>query len=160
MSGSGDEKDEAGAPRDASYEDSYKPMRLAARDAEDLGVLSALLQDAVTRSGDIAWLPKERRFALVANRYRWEDPAAQERVRVGLHFDTVLKAQVKGLDPEVKDQPAALLAVTFEPGETPPGGLIRLAFAGGGEAALEVEAIDAAMRDISRPWAAKRQPRH
>lgn len=147
-------------PRDASYEDAYKPVRLAARDAQDLAVLSALLQDAVTRSGDMAFLAKERRFALVASRYRWEEPEAQERVRVGVHFDTVLRAQVKGLDPTVKEQPVSILAVRFEPAAEPPGGVIHIACAGGVEAALEVEAIEAALRDLSHPYAAKRRPEH
>lgn len=161
---SASEESDNGAPKqatkDAGYEDVFKPVRLAARDEQDLAVLSALLQDAIARSGDMAFLPKERRFALIASRYRWEEPEAQERVRVGVHFDTVLRAQVKGLDPSVKDQPVSLLAVRFEPAAEPPGGVIHIACAGGIEAALEVEAIEGALSDLSQPWAAKRRPEH
>ena len=36
-----------------------EPLKLIALDAEDLAVVSAHLQDAVVRKGDIAWLPAE-----------------------------------------------------------------------------------------------------
>ena len=67
-------------------------MKLAAADSEDLEILSARLQDAAGRLGDFAWLPKQRRFACVLNRYRWEDNKSGKgsRVRAGLHFDLSL----------------------------------------------------------------------
>jgi hypothetical protein len=49
-------------------------LRLLALDQEDLAIVSAHLQDAVVRVGDIAYLPKERRFALLARRFDWEAP--------------------------------------------------------------------------------------
>jgi hypothetical protein len=47
-------------------------LKLAAEDEDDLKAISALVQDAVMTVGDLAFLPKARRFALVLNRYRWE----------------------------------------------------------------------------------------
>ncbi len=47
--------------------------RLKAADAEDLEILSARLQDAAGRLKDFVWLPKQRRFAALVNRFRWED---------------------------------------------------------------------------------------
>ena len=52
-----------------------------------------------------------------------------------------------------------LLAVSFEPGDAP-GGDIRLAFAGGGDVVLTVECVDAALADISAPWATPSTPAH
>jgi hypothetical protein len=46
-------------------------LKLAAADGEDLEMLSARLQDAVGKLKDFAWLPKQRRFAAMVNRYRW-----------------------------------------------------------------------------------------
>ena len=46
-------------------------LKLIALDAEDLSVLSANLQDAVLRIADIAYLPREKRFAAIANRFDW-----------------------------------------------------------------------------------------
>ena len=48
-------------------------LKLIALDAEDLSVLSANLQDAVLRIADIAYLPREKRFAAIANRFDWLD---------------------------------------------------------------------------------------
>ena len=47
-------------------------IRLIALDEEDLAVLSAHVQDAVLKVGDIVYLPKERRFAVAMNRFIWE----------------------------------------------------------------------------------------
>nr|WP_242480642.1 DUF2948 family protein [Rhodovibrio sodomensis] len=49
-----------------------KPLKLRAYDREDFAVVSAVLQDALVPVIDMAWLPEEQRFALVANRFRWE----------------------------------------------------------------------------------------
>jgi hypothetical protein len=47
-------------------------FKLSAHDAEDLTVISALLQDAIFSSDDIAFLAKEGRFVVVVNRFKWE----------------------------------------------------------------------------------------
>ena len=47
-------------------------LKLAALDEDDLSVISAHLQDAVVRIGDIRYLPGEQRFVLVANRFDWQ----------------------------------------------------------------------------------------
>lgn len=49
-----------------------KPLKLRAYDREDFAVVSAVLQDALVPVIDMAWLEGETRFALVANRFRWE----------------------------------------------------------------------------------------
>ena len=63
-------------------------LKLRAEDGEDIAVLSAVLQDALVAVGEMAWLPDEHRFVLVANRFRWEpdDPAPRrfERTLAGL----------------------------------------------------------------------------
>lgn len=157
--------------RDASFVDNFRPARLMARDAEDLAVISALMQDAVVLSGDIAWLQGQRRFALVANRFRWEAPTAEERVRAGLHANNVVKVQARGVKPSAKSDPIAILSLSFEPrgeitGEIAgdaaddPGGVLRLACAGDVEFLIEVEALEVAMSDMTKPWAAKSRPAH
>ena len=37
-------------------------LRLVALDTDDLAVLSALVQDAVLKAGDMSWLAQEKRF--------------------------------------------------------------------------------------------------
>ena len=137
------------------------PLRLLAEDADDLAVISAALQDAIAHVGDIEWDAKGRRFTVALNRYRWEHPGALlgERVRAGLQFGSVLAVKSRNLRREAKDAVVELLAVSFEAGE-PPGGEVRLAFAGGGDVALTVECIDAALADISAPWPTPSTPAH
>ncbi len=142
----------------------YTPLRLMAGDAEDLGVFSACLQDAVAKLGDFAWLPAERRFAMVANRFVWEcagkgraGPFA--RVRTGLHFDDVKAAQFQHLRMEAKDAVVELLAVRFEQGDDGTGEII-LDLAGGGGVRLEVESINAYLSDMSEPWRTRAKPKH
>ena len=50
-----------------------RPLKLRARDRGDLEVISALLQDALVPLVDVSYLPREKRFVLVANRFRWPE---------------------------------------------------------------------------------------
>ena len=49
-----------------------EPLKLIALDSEDLAVVSAHMQDAVLTVGDMAFLPQQRRFAALANRFDWD----------------------------------------------------------------------------------------
>lgn len=144
-------------------------LKLIAFDADDLSVLSAHMQDAVVRIADMAYLPHERRFAMIANRFDWEGvmreaqrtTSAFERRRTALRFDRVKAAKVQALDLKAKDQVLALLALTFEPGGAEdPAGAVVLTFAGGGRIRLEVECLEAEMMDLGAAWAAKSKPQH
>jgi len=138
-----------------------EPLRLLAEDEDDLAVISAAVQDAVARVGDIAWDARSRRVTIALNRFRWEAPGALlgERVRAGLQFGSVLSVKARNLRRDPGDAVVALLALTFEAGD-PPGGVVRLAFAGGGDLALEVECVDAALADVSAPWLTASTPAH
>jgi hypothetical protein len=136
-------------------------LSLAAKDAEDLEILSACLQDAVGKLKDFAYLPRRHRFALLVNRFQWEDAAAGRRVRAGLYFDGVLAARARNLKRGAGDAVVSLLAVRFtpKPGEEP-AGEIALVLSGGGAIALTVECIEAGLRDLSGPWSARGRPAH
>lgn len=141
-------------------------LKLIALDADDLAVLSAHMQDAVLRVGDMAFLGRDRRFAMIANRFDWTTAATTEhgeepfqRRRAGLRFERVTAAKVQGFDPKRKDQVLALLAIGFEPTSEPEGD-ITLMFAGGGEVRLRVECIEAEMKDLGAVWAVKSKPEH
>jgi len=139
----------------------HEPLRLLAEDEDDLEVISAALQDAIAKVGDIEWDAKARRFTLALNRFLWETPAGLlgARVRTGLQFGSVLAVKSRNLRRDPPDAVIELLAVRFEPGEAP-GGAIRLAFAGGGDLELTVECVDAALADISAPWPTPSTPAH
>lgn len=134
-----------------------KTLHLAAEDADDLKAISALVQDAVLKVGDMAFLPKARRFALVLNRYRWEagtKGGRGTRVRAGLRVDNVLKAESQHIPQTAKDTILSLLALTFD-GEPGAGGTLTLTFSAGKAVRLTVEALDVALDDLTEAWTAK-----
>jgi len=138
---------------------------LIARDAEDLAVISARLQDAVAQVRDLVWLPKSRRFAGLFNRFKWEASGRRKldnlRVRAGLHFDGVLSVKAQNLRRGDPTAVASLLAISFTPkAEGDPAGTIELIFSGGGVLQLEVECLDAGLSDVSGVWAARGRPEH
>ncbi len=135
------------------------PLKLRAEDAEDVGILSAILQDALVAVSEIAWLAEEKRFVLVANRFRWEPPAEGprrnfERHLCGLRIDEVRSVQRRGFHPREGDRLLVLLALRAEPG------LLYLDFAGGSSIRLEVGRILCHLEDFGEPWPTKWRPRH
>ena len=141
-------------------------LKLIAFDAEDLAVVSANAQDAVLKVGDMAYLPGEKRFAAVLNRFDWSRALRTgkmefQRRQSALRFERVLKAETAGLDLARKTDVLALLAIQFEPkGLDDPAGTVTLTFAGNGAVRLEVECIEAELRDLGPQWRARRKPRH
>lgn len=134
-------------------------LKLRAEDAEDVSVLSAVLQDALVAVGEMTYQPEERRFVLVANRFRWEPEAAAqrrsfERILAGLRIDTVTAVQRRGFEPNDQDRLLALLALRSE------GSALYLDFAGGSAIRLDVERIACHLDDLGEPWPTRWQPRH
>jgi hypothetical protein len=146
---------------DARFEDGREgPLRLKALDADDLAVIAALVQDAVFPAGEMRWDRKSRRFALLLNRFRWEDaPKATarhrsfERVQAVLAFEDVMRVQSQGVDKSDPDMVFSMLSIAFAPGEDG-AGRVELTLAGDGVIALEVEALEVVLRDVTRPYAA------
>lgn len=138
-------------------------LKLMAEDAADLDIIGAAVQDALVRIGDISLDKKARRFAMLVNRFRWEAASENgpfERVRSALSFEGVLGVKSKKLRLDAQDALASLLSVTFVPDEEPPGGLVRLVLAGGGEIEIQVECLDVLMLDMGAPWRTPRRPDH
>ncbi len=134
------------------------PLRLLAQDADDLAIISAAMQDAVAKVGDITFEPRARLLTVAFNRYCWEAQGGV-RVRSALQFGGVLQVQARKIRRGVKDAVLDVLAVTFEPGEAP-GGLVTISCAGGGDLRAQVECIDAVLADVSQPWPTTRAPAH
>ncbi|USQ94538.1 DUF2948 family protein [Caulobacter sp. RL271] len=138
-----------------------KPLRLLAQDADDLSVLSAALQDAVAKIGDIRWDAQSRTLTIACNRFRWEgEGRTGERVRSALQFGDVSGVQARNLRRDAKGAIVELLSIGFEPAEEAPAGVVTLTFAGGGDMRVSVECLDVALADVSDPWATPRTPGH
>ncbi len=139
------------------------PLKLRAEDIEDLIVVSACLQDAVTRGSEFVYQAKQRRFAAIFSRFLWEDSQgggrdANRRVRAGLHFDGVLAVRFRALQRST-DEVLELLSVTGQRGEDG-AAVINMEFAGGAAIQLEVECVACYLSDIGQPWRVKRRPQH
>ena len=135
-------------------------LKLLALDSEDLDVISATTQDAVVRVGDMGFAKADRRFALLMNRFTWEEGGkTRQRKRTALHFDRVDDVKASGIDLNAVDGVLELLTVRFTQSDSP-AGTIELAFAGGGTVRLTAECIEARLQDLGAAWAAKATPAH
>lgn len=141
-------------------------LKLIAFDAEDLAVVSAHVQDAILKVGDMAYQPRARRFAAVLSRFDWQAAAKGGKVRparrqAALRFDRVLGAKLTGIDLTRKADVLSLLALQFEAkGPDDPAGAVTLVFSGGSAIRLEVECIEAELRDLGPQWRARSKPKH
>src|SRR5262252_8835578 len=153
-------------------------LKLRARDAEDLAMVAALLQDALVALADIKYLGRERRFALMVNRFRWETLAGDsrqagpppsapgdasfadqgaagfERVHSALVFDRVRSVKHRGLVSGTKAGVLVLLNIHLD------GSYVFISFAGGAEIRLEVERFSCHLEDVGEPWPTVWRPEH
>ena len=141
-----------------------RALRLIAEDTGDLEIISSAVQDAVLKAENIKFDRKRRRLTLEINRFQWEDSKSkrgpQGRVRAILAFDTVLSVKTRAVSKADPDMVYSLLSLSFDPDDEPPGGTLSILFAGDGELALEVEAIDVTLLDSAYEWATRRRPDH
>lgn len=147
--------------QDATFEDGReRPLNLGALDQDDLQVVSTLIQDAVFPASEMIWDASQRRFAILINRFRWEDRSlrdqsghAVERVQTVLCIDNVLGIASQGIELANKDMIFSALSLQFEP-EPDPGGTVLLTLAGDGAIKLSVEALEVRLKDVTRPYRA------
>ncbi len=139
-------------------------LKLVALDAEDLNIVSAHVQDAVMKIGDLDFAPGSKLFVLPMYRFAWEagpgaGKAQPERRNSVLHFSRVLSAKLSGISRDRPDESLSLLAVIFAASDEPAGD-IDLVFSGGGTIRLQVECIEARLADLGGAWEAESRPEH
>lgn len=145
------------------------PIRLRAEDDEDLKIVSACLQDAILPLGDMCFLPDEKRFVMVVNRFRWEsadlprpgptadddDLAPFERVHCGVRVEGVTGVKLRGIDIKDRAQMLELLSL-----DTLESGGVALHFAGGGCVRLDSAGWRLLVEDLGEPWPTGCKPCH
>ncbi|MEM6898785.1 MAG: DUF2948 family protein [Pseudomonadota bacterium] len=141
-----------------------KPLRLMAEDTDDLKVVSAALQDSVSKVGSFRYQAKRRRFSLELNRFRWEDVARDggepARARAIFGVDAVKAVRSRGLTKSDSELIISFLSAEFVPDAEPPGGKLKLLFAGDGEIELDVECLDVTLLDSDTIWSTRSTPDH
>ncbi|MEM1377924.1 MAG: DUF2948 family protein [Pseudomonadota bacterium] len=140
-----------------------KPLKLMALDISDLTVVSAQVQDALTKPTLIEYLPKQKRMDVVINRFAWDAQgkrkSGNERRRSVLSFAQVTGLQAKAIKQGSDDQVLALLALRFEQTEEP-SGTIELVFSGEPALRLSVDAIEVQLTDLGAAWESRFKPKH
>ncbi|HYD31789.1 MAG TPA: DUF2948 family protein [Azospirillaceae bacterium] len=149
-----------------------RPLKLRAEDADDLKVVSAFLQDAIMPIGEMCYLPDERRFVMVVNRFKWEgcrDETALaggpmvdeedidcpfERTNCGVRVEGVTGVRSRGID--MKDRRQILELLTVESDDDG----VTMHFAGGGCIHLDAGSWLWVMEDLGEPWPTSRKPNH
>lgn len=136
-------------------------LKLRAEDAEDLAVISACLQDALVPVRDFAYVPEDRTFLFVANRFRWEGgvrsapgEAGFERILCGITFSEVTAVSYSGFRRSADGRILSLLAIRAE------NGAVTLECSGNAAIRLEVARILCHAKDIGEPWPTPWRPLH
>ena len=145
-------------------------LKLRCEDKEDIVVLSSLLQDALVPMAELAWLPAEKCFVLVASRFIWSEcvdvtlPVGEagiecySRQNFGVTIDRVTGVRSRGIDIADKSRILELLAVTAEAKKD--SATIELIFAGGAGIRIDCESIAVHGQDVGEPWPTMRRPQH
>ena len=151
--------------QDAGFNDALdRPLNLGAQDAEDLQVISSLTQDAVLTVDDLKWSHAERQLVFLLKRFRWEDVelAKQqgrdpERVQSLLVIQNATGLASQGIDRKQADIVLSLMSLEFSGAVDGVGDLI-LTFSGDGALKVQVDGLDVALRDVTRPYVAPSKP--
>lgn len=136
-----------------------RPLRLRAEDDTDLAVISTILQDALVAVGEMAFLAEEKRFALVANRFRWEQTEdalehSFERTLTALSFEGVRGVRFRGFRRSEPERLLHILAMRLD------GNTVTIEFSGESRLRLDVEGISCRLEDLGEPWHTPWRPRH
>ncbi len=144
-------------------------LKLVALVKDDVAVISAHVQDALVKVGDVFWRPSEHRFLMALNRFDWMKVADTDdlknnssdyrRCRTALRFERVISCKYRGLDQTSKGSRLNLLVVEFAERDAP-AGTITLTFSGGGAIRLEVECLEAELADLGEVFSAAACPDH
>jgi Protein of unknown function (DUF2948) len=142
-------------------------IKLVALDRDDMEVVSAHVQDALVKVGDIFWQPRDQRFIMALNRFDWmsavdakaDSKADYRRCRTALRFERVTACKCRNLDNSSKDAWLNLLAVEFAEHDKPAGS-VSLIFSGGGVIRLDVECLEAELADLGEVSPAAICPDH
>ena len=139
-------------------------LKLIAKTDEDLRVISAHLQDSITKTADIANLKKNKSFLMQLNRFMWEDVEKgvfrkNKRIRTMLKLDNVLEVNSRNIRQKKKDKFLDFLAIESQ--QMPDKNYeMKLIFSGDSIIRVLAEVIEVTLDDQGAPWDTKNKPKH
>ena len=151
----------------------YPKLRLLAHDGDDVGVLSALLQDAIVPGFDMSFDRKLNEFVIVANRFCWElEPLVDvksshgkpvfERRLCGIRIARVRYVQHNNWPKTRQNQLFNLLALRLMDmaEQSREGVVLQFEFSGGSSLRLNVDVVDILLVDLDVGHPTSLQPAH
>jgi hypothetical protein len=131
-------------------------LKLRAKDAEDIQVISAVLQDAIAPVCDMTFMPEKKNFVMVVHRLRHEEKSAEclERICCAFNLSGAEAVQTHGFDLHSREQMLDLLAVLVE------GEYIHLVFAGEAKIRIQTRGWSLIIEDFGEAWPASCTPCH
>lgn len=134
-------------------------LKLRIKDAEDVQVVSAVLQDSIVPVCDMVFQHDAGIFIVVAQRLRHEangrPEGTFERICSALTISGVKGVQAQGIDQHNPDQLLEMLAIILEPSRC-----LTFVFAGGASLRLELEGWTGVVEDFGDSWPALCHPCH
>jgi Protein of unknown function (DUF2948) len=134
-------------------------LKLSALDADDLGVISAAIQDSLVAVRDCAYFAGEKRFVLLLNRFCWEaDPDVESRywrTHSALVFNAVNAVHHHAIPLKEPDRVLELLSLAAENERS-----VTVRFAAGRAIRLEIDRLACHLGDVGEPWPTPWKPAH
>ena len=142
-------------------------LKLRAITAEDIKVLSALLQDGLVAASDMHYEKSENSFLMVINRFCWEQDGdiasdrQQNRCLCGLKVGYVKQVSKRGMSAGASEF-YNLLSITYEEDKENKDALSRLTFtfSDGYGIRLAIDEIALILQDIAASHPALARPDH
>ena len=138
-------------------------MSLQATSADDLKVLSALLQDSIVPIADILYTPSQKQVIMVFQRFRWEltknaetigKPIVYQRCLCGLVIDKVEYMQTQQID--INDRSQFLNFLSFYESSQS----LDLQFSDSKTIRLNVNSLKLTAKDLGESWPTTQCPKH
>ena len=131
-------------------------LKLRAKDADDIQVISAVLQDSIAPVVDMHYLSDDKNFVMVVQRLCRDNgmEGKKERVCCALNLRGVEAVQTQGFNPHDTAAMLDLLAVM------PEGDTLQLIFASDARIRLRLKDWNMIVEDFGERWPAQCNPCH
>jgi hypothetical protein len=140
----------------------YEPLKIVAKDIEDLDIILTLLQDALIPVVSVVFDKEQKTMTFLTNRFCWEIPENTQddyyRVHSGLLFYNIEGVHEKNIDQTNKKRILSFLAAKVEVVDN--ARHIYLFFSDDACIRMTVSDIKCILADIDEPWSTQTVPNH